>query len=157
MGSEALGQEPVVVSDCSETDLQEIARILEQAPEAAMWSDRALRESLVSAADTFLAARIRSEIAGFIAGRSMGEDAEILNLAVKESRRRRGVGTVLAVALLARYGEQKIRRVFLEVRESNRGAIALYEGLGFKQVGRRPDYYRDPAEAALILAKETCL
>ena len=57
-------------------------------------------------------------------------------------------------ALLNRYTESGTGRVFLEVRESNRGGIALYEGLGFQQVGRRERYYSDPMEAALVLAKD---
>jgi len=156
MGGEEAGQPPIAIAVCSETDVEYIARILEEAPEAARWSERGVRESLTSTGSTFLLARVRGEVAGFIVGRVIGAEAEILNLAVKRSRRRQRVGQTLAVALLAGYEEEGIRRVFLEVRESNGAAITFYEGLGFRQVGTRPDYYRNPEEAALILARESC-
>jgi [ribosomal protein S18]-alanine N-acetyltransferase len=47
--------------------------------------------------------------------------------------------------------ERGTRAVFLEVRESNAGALALYHEFGFEASGRRPRYYREPTEAALVL------
>jgi len=147
--------EDVQVGACQGGHLLEIQRILKDAPEAAMWSEEALTAVLNTAPEQFLVARTTSEIMGFVLGRTIGNEAEILNLAVRREFRRNGAGTALVSALLKQYDVRGIRRVFLEVRESNRGAIAFYEGLGFQRVGKRVGYYRDPVEGALVLSRDT--
>ena len=142
-----------VISECRREELPEITRILEGAPEAAMWSEEALGAALSADFQPFLVARSEKEIVGFILGRMIGSEAEILNLAVKKAFRRRGVGNALVKAVMAMCESSRCTRAFLEVRESNRGGIAFYEGLGFRWVGRREGYYRNPVEAALVLAR----
>ena len=110
----------VAVSACQPEDVPEVNAILDEAQEAAAWSEESLAE------------------------------------AASRANRRAGVATSLVTALMRIYSQRGVRKIFLEVRESNEGAIAFYEGLGFRQVGRRPDYYREPGEAALILAREVC-
>jgi ribosomal-protein-alanine N-acetyltransferase len=78
-------------------------------------------------------------------------DWELENIAVLPEFRRRGLGRELLTALLARARLQGAQRILLEVRESNRGAIHLYEATGFQQLGRRRAYYVNPAEDALIM------
>jgi ribosomal-protein-alanine N-acetyltransferase len=91
---------------------------------------------------------------GFAAYRSVTEDAELLNLAVTPGQQRRGVGSALVRAGVERLREKGARRVWLEVRESNHGAREFYRRIGFVQQGRRPDYYNDPCEDALLLELE---
>jgi ribosomal-protein-alanine N-acetyltransferase len=141
------------IGRCRKEELREIRRILEGAPEAALWSEEALAAALGHGSEVFLVARGAHGIEGFILGRIAGDEAEILNLAVKEEFRRRGAGSSLVKAILAGCESSGCTRVFLEVRESNQGGVAFYQGLGFRQIGRREGYYRDPAEAALILAR----
>jgi len=151
-----MSAEGVVISQCRGGELSEILRILAEAPEAAQWSQEALERVVGDTPEQFLLARIGNEIVGFILGRSVGLEEEILNLAVRKGFRRAGVGTELVRMLLAENGIAGRGKTFLEVRESNAGAIAFYEGLGFRLVGRRPGYYRDPMEAALVLLRDTC-
>lgn len=74
---------------------------------------------------------------------SMGAgEAHVLNICVAERLRRRGVGRGLLLALLAHARDRGIRDAFLEVRRSNRAAIALYHDLGFECVGQRRGYYQ---------------
>ena len=74
---------------------------------------------------------------------SMGAgEAHVLNLCVAEELRRRGVGRGLLLALLAHARDRGVRDAFLEVRRSNRSAIALYHHLGFECVGTRRGYYQ---------------
>ena len=87
-------------------------------------------------------------IVGFLAARTTFGETEILNVAVSEVRRRRGIGMKLLSERLHAAGTNV---VFLEVRESNSAARAFYEKMGFRQAGRRPNYYSDPAEPALVL------
>lgn len=118
------------------------------------WSEAGVR-SLFQSDTSFgvMATPNRSpkEVAGYLFARAIGQDAEILNLAVQPSYRRQGLGRTLLVDGLERLAARGAVRVFLEVRESNESARRLYAGQGFRVLGMRPDYYRDPREHALIL------
>ena len=92
---------------------------------------------------------------GFVCGRSVACEAEILRLAVIEEYRRRGVGHRLVQQFLVRVKKNGCRSVYLDVRESNCAAVRLYASCGFRVVGRREGYYRDPIEDALMMAKQT--
>jgi ribosomal-protein-alanine N-acetyltransferase len=83
------------------------------------------------------------------------DEGEILNLTVVRANRRHGEGTALSREMLKSFAARGVQRVFLEARESNLAGIAFYKKLGFGQVGRREGYYREPAEAALILEHST--
>lgn len=95
------------------------------------------------------------EVAGYVVARAVADEGEILNLAVAPAHQRRGIGRELAERAIAALSAQGARAVYLEVRESNTAARRLYEGLGFEAVARRPNYYRQPAEAALVLRTAT--
>ena len=75
----------------------------------------------------------------------------MMNVAVADSHRRRGIARALVEELIRQLDAYQLT---LEVRASNSPAIALYESLGFVQVGLRKNYYRKPKEDALILRKE---
>lgn len=74
-------------------------------------------------------------------------------IAVDPDYRRQGVAEAILSAFL-RFGQAHLAFLTLEVRASNAPAIALYEKLGFQQVGRRKDYYREPKEDALLLTRD---
>jgi [ribosomal protein S18]-alanine N-acetyltransferase len=145
------------VAPCRIGDLGAIAGILRLSPEAAPWSEGSLFETFQKCPDSILLARQNQQIAGFVIGRRAADEGEILNLAVRPERRRRGVGRELVQALLKSFTEKGQVRVFLEVRESNVAGICFYGSLGFQQVGRRTDYYCNPTEAALVFALTTRL
>ncbi len=136
-------------------DLVAVEAILQLSPEAAYWPVRSLTQTFEQYPSYFLVAVQDEQITGFISGRRVLDEGEILNLAVKPSGRSAGVGKALVEALLERFGRENVLQVFLEVRESNLGAITFYQGLGFRQVGKRAGYYRNPAEAALMLSLGT--
>ena len=75
------------------------------------------------------------------------------NLAVIEAYRRNGVGRALMNELLASCKSLDLAFATLEVRASNTPAVSLYKSLGFKEVGRRKNYYKEPSEDALLLTK----
>ena len=88
---------------------------------------------------------------------SMGAgEAHVLNLCIGGDLRRRGSGRALLAALLVHARDRGVRDAFLEVRRSNRGAIALYHSLGFECVGTRRGYYQaaDGREDALVYRLE---
>jgi len=135
-------------------DSAEVSRILQQSPEAVSWAERSLEESADSATGVALVSESLGEITGFVLGRQIGNEAEILNLAILPEKRRRGEGRALLEKALAEFQTRGVRRVFLEVRESNVKAIAFYKKHGFSETGRRKAYYRDPEEAALLMEKQ---
>lgn len=90
-------------------------------------------------------------LAGLAAFQLAGGEASLDTLAVAPALRRRGVGRCLLRAALESLAAQGAGCCFLEVRLSNAPAIALYQSLGFAAVGRRPGFYRAPAEDALIM------
>jgi ribosomal-protein-alanine N-acetyltransferase len=139
------------VATCRKENLGDVQQLLEASPEAAPWSKQTLAQLFQQYERYFLLCFQREEIAGFICGRRVVDEGEILNLAVKPQCRRHGVGSALTKALLEVFSGEGVHKVFLEVRESNTRAIALYQSLGFQQVGKRIGYYREPDEAALVL------
>ena len=78
----------------------------------------------------------------------------MMNVAVDPNYRRMGIAYRLIEALIAALAEKDNHSLALEVRASNTPAIALYGKMGFTDVGRRRNYYRNPREDALILRKE---
>ena len=99
----------------------------------------------------FLVAEADAEIASYVVAIDAADEGEILNLAVAEGGRRRGLGRALVQAIVDALAERGVRQVYLEVRESNAPARGLYAAFGFKDVGRRKAYYRRPVEDAIVL------
>ena len=115
------------------------------------WSETSFREALDSPWSFGLVAHTGKGTAGYLIAREVAGTAEVLNLAVSPEARRRGVARALLRAALTFLRRRRVEEVYLEVRESNRSAQALYEGLGFRPVGQRAAYYRNPKEDALVL------
>lgn len=94
------------------------------------------------------------ELLGFVLVRMVLDEWEIIHLLVSKTVRGRGIGKALMKHALAEIVDRGGRRVFLEVREGNRPAQALYKSLGFRECGRRLGYYSNPQEDARILRLE---
>ncbi|MGE5802777.1 MAG: ribosomal protein S18-alanine N-acetyltransferase [Gemmatimonadota bacterium] len=122
---------------------------IEQRVFADPWSTQDFRDCVSFA--LFLVAEEHAQIAGYVVALDAADEGEILNLAVAEGGRRRGLGRALVEAIIAALSERGVRQVYLEVRESNAAARALYAAFGFKDVGRRKAYYRRPVEDAIVL------
>jgi ribosomal-protein-alanine N-acetyltransferase len=132
-------------------DAPEVTSLLAATPEATLWSESDLLRMRELTGVTALVAEEPGGISGIVIGRRVGNEAEVLNLAVRQEKRRKGEGKRLVGKLLDEYRRLRVSRVFLEVRESNAGAVVFYEGLGFRAVGVRKDYYQDPREPALVM------
>jgi ribosomal-protein-alanine N-acetyltransferase len=96
----------------------------------------------------------RGEVAGYVVAWTVADEAEIANVAVAPSLRGRGFGGRLLDAALHEVERRGAGAVFLEVRESNVAARALYAARRFVEVGRRRAYYRRPQEDALVLRRD---
>ena len=118
------------------------------------WSENSIRSELTNKLSLWLVAVDCDRVAGYIGSQTVLGWADMMNLCVSPDYRRQGIGEKLAVELERQLREEKVECLTLEVRVSNAPAIALYEKLGFRQVGKRPRYYEKPREDALILRKE---
>ena len=118
------------------------------------WSENSIRSELTNPLSLWLVAEEDGILLGYIGSQSVMDEADVMNVAVDPNRRREGIALKLVEALVAALNEKNVRALLLEVRASNEPAKALYERQGFAQVGKRPNYYRNPKEDALILKKE---
>ena len=142
--------EPYRIRPAERADVPALARI-ERRCFSDPWSERGILESIQSETTIALVAENTEGELGYLMARLSGEEGEILNLAVLPGHRRRGLGRQLLEQGLALLVGRGVREAYLEVRESNRAARDLYLGFGFRPVGMRPHYYRNPAEDALVL------
>ena len=133
------------------TDIGVIAAI-EQSSFSHPWPDCLLREELKRAEpDGIWVMRCAEEgVLGFLSVHTLVDELEILSVAVQTSHRGRGLGKDLVLKAIAIAREERCERVLLEVRESNHVAQRLYKTLGFESVGRRPNYYQQPPEDAIL-------
>ena len=137
-----MSDEALTLRPAGEADLADVARIQAASPEAAQWD---VRDYL---SHDFVVAAVDGRIAGFAVARRVAEDeSELLNLAVDPAFRRRGIARHLLRTLTARFAGA----LWLEVRESNIRARKLYETLGFTEMNRRRDYYRNSGESAIVM------
>ncbi len=120
------------------------------------WSIKSVESELNNPLSLWLVALDGERVVGYIGSQTVLGEGDMMNLAVAPDYRRMGIGEGLVNALVAALNERGAARLALEVRASNAPAIALYEKLGFVVAGRRPNYYRNPKEDALIMRKEWC-
>lgn len=118
------------------------------------WSENMIQSSMDSRLSCWLVAELDGCVVGYVGSESVLDSADMMNIAVSPDYRQQGIAQALVGALMAQLQKKNVLFLLLEVRASNDPAIALYGKLGFEQVGRRPRYYRNPREDALILRKE---
>lgn len=137
-------------------DLPRVLEIAAGLKDAPQWTEAAWLHALDSAVSPRRVALAAVEPAdgallGFAVTSLMPPQAELETIAVAGESQRRGIGGTLLNALAAQLDCEGIEEFWLEVRESNRAALALYRLAGFAQTGRRKNYYRDPEEDGLLL------
>ena len=93
------------------------------------------------------------EVQAWCCGMSVGTDAELLKITVHPAKRRKGIAEALLLELCVQFAKRDARQIFLEVRLQNIPALRLYEKLGFQETGRRKNYYKGPADDAVILVR----
>ena len=118
------------------------------------WSESSIASELSNPLSCWLVAVEGEKVAGYIGSQTVMGETDMMNVAVHPDFRRQGVAQTLILALVDALKERGSHWLMLEVRQSNAPARALYEKLGFAEVGRRKNYYSKPREDALILRKE---
>ena len=140
---------PLEIRRLTYADLPELIAI-ERRAFPTPWSLAMFVLELSKPASVCLAALREGQMVGFLICSRYDTVWHIMNVAVDPDRRRQGIARRLLTALLRRIDVEGARFT-LEVRESNTGAIALYERFGFRAAGRRRRYYQDNGEDAVIM------
>ncbi len=149
----------ILITRMTEHDLLEVVEI-EETSGLSRWGWAAYYAELQGVnRDLMLIARVapapkieHQRIAGYIVARESAGELHINNVAVRDQYRRRGIGNALLSRIVNTAKGLKVKMAFLEVRSSNRAAQALYEKNGFKAIARRPNYYTDPQEDAVVMS-----
>lgn len=132
---------------------REIAAGLVEAPQ---WPEAAYRQALDAGSSPrrlVLAAERGERLIGFAVAAVVAGEAELESIAVERAVQRAGVGRALLEALVDAARGLGAERFLLEARVSNEPALRLYRALGFVENGRRPRYYRDPEEDAVLMER----
>jgi ribosomal-protein-alanine N-acetyltransferase len=148
----------ITVSVPAESDIASILEIeLDSQPEP--WTEKSFLEEIERAslfvaraavADSSACA-FSGDIVGYICFWSVGDEVQILNVAVRKPMRRQGIARKLIEFAIRTGRNRRARIATLEVRESNMAARRLYESLGFRITGERPGYYGMQNESAILM------
>jgi ribosomal-protein-alanine N-acetyltransferase len=117
------------------------------------WSAQSFTDSL-SREDTLFLVCVEEEtgkVAGYMGMYLSFDEADITNVAVSKSARRKGCGTLLVETAKIKARERQAAYMLLEVRVSNEAAIALYKKMGFEEIGIRKNFYDFPTEDAKLM------
>lgn len=118
------------------------------------WNEAMLEEELYNDTASFIVAEGEDgQVLGYAGLHVILDEGYIDNVAVRPTCRRQGIADRL-LDVFCRFGQANLAFLTLEVRPSNTAAVALYEKHGFREAGRRKDYYENPKEDALLLTRE---
>lgn len=118
------------------------------------WSEKSIASELENPLSLWLVAEENGQVFGYVGSQTVLDESDMMNVAVDPRFRRQGIARALIETLIAELAKMGSRCLRLEVRVSNENARALYERMGFQQLGLRKNYYHNPKEDALILGKE---
>lgn len=148
--SSAERRAPVALRPARESDIEAVLAI-EHASFGDPWNRSAFVDLLDDPRVAFLIADEGGAVRGYVVAWFVLDEGEIGNLAVASEARRHGIGARLLDGAIDAVRKADVDALYLEVRDSNASARALYATRGFVEVGRRRDYYRRPKEDALVL------
>lgn len=138
-------------------DLDRVLSIAAALPTAPHWPRQTYLDALNPSGSPQRLALV-AESAGLIVGFAilsiLAPEAELESIAVAPEAQRQGIGSTLLQAACAAAFSQRAATLFLEIRASNTSAAALYRHSGFRETGRRPGYYADPKEDAILMARD---
>ncbi|MDE0545431.1 ribosomal protein S18-alanine N-acetyltransferase [Microbacterium sp. C7(2022)] len=119
------------------------------------WSEAMMAEEIASPHGWYIVDEQAGALVGYAGLRAVrgAKDADVQTITIAESARGRGRGRALLRALMAEASDRGVHDVFLEVRDDNPVAQALYVSEGFQEIGRRPRYYQpDDVDAVVMKA-----
>ncbi|MDG3228726.1 ribosomal protein S18-alanine N-acetyltransferase [Streptococcus suis] len=135
--------------DGQENLAEAVLAVMQSVYDQSPWTLEQIVSSMTSQYEDYYLAYEGQELVGFLAVQTVLDEMEILQIAVKTDFQRLGIASQLMAAVMDWDGD-----IFLEVRESNSAAQALYTRQHFTKIGKRKDYYRYPVEDAVIMKRE---
>jgi ribosomal-protein-alanine N-acetyltransferase len=137
-------------------DIPEVVRI-DQMSFSLPWPEQSYRYEVREnkAARCFVAEATDQRIVAMIVSWMIVDELHVATLATHEEHRREHIASLLLAEALRDARGLGAKRVFLEVRESNAAALEMYQKFGFEAAGRRPNYYRDNGEDAILMTLES--
>jgi len=144
----------VCIRAMAEGDVDRVAAIAASLGTAPQWARSSYTAAIAPGGiprRIALVAEVGGEVAGFVVASVVVPQAELESIVVAAAAQGQGIGAVLLAALMGELRLSRVAEVSLELRESNRMAGRLYERAGFREVGRRRGYYREPEEDAVLL------
>ena len=142
----------MMITEMGERHVSEVAE-LEKLCFHDPWSEKSIAGELNNLLSLWVVAVEDDRVVGYVGSQTVCGESDMMNIAVHPDYRRRGIARSLVEYLIRELANRGSECLTLEVRSSNESAQALYEMLGFQQVGLRKNYYRNPREDALILRK----
>ncbi|HFI0302035.1 TPA: ribosomal protein S18-alanine N-acetyltransferase [Streptococcus suis] len=135
--------------DGQENLAEAVLVVMQSVYDQSPWTLEQIASSMASQDEDYYLAYEGQELVGFLAVQTVLDEMEILQIAVKTDFQRLGIASQLMAAVMDWEGD-----IFLEVRDSNSAAQALYTRQHFTKIGKRKDYYRNPVEDAVIMKRE---
>lgn len=117
------------------------------------WSYRDVQDLICTEGGMCFTATENGEVIAYVIGRLIAPEGEIYRVAVAPHKRQRGIGYRLLDYAVKTSKGQGLERLFLEVRSRNIPAIRLYTAYGFKEIGVRKRYYKDPEDDAIVMLR----
>lgn len=114
------------------------------------WNETTFEKELSSTNSYYIVAKENNEIVGFAGIKYVLDEADIMNVVTKKSKRNLGIATQLLNELIHFAQQENIKKLTLEVNEKNLPAIHLYEKLGFKKIAERKKYYQNTYDAFIM-------
>ncbi|HFI0450759.1 TPA: ribosomal protein S18-alanine N-acetyltransferase [Streptococcus suis] len=135
--------------DGQENLAEAVLAVMQSVYDQSPWTLEQIVSSMAGQDEDYYLAYEGQELVGFLAVQTVLDEMEILQIAVKADFQRLGIASQLMTAVMDWEGD-----IFLEVRESNNAAQALYTRQHFTKIGKRKDYYRNPVEDAVLMKRE---
>ncbi|HFI0702606.1 TPA: ribosomal protein S18-alanine N-acetyltransferase [Streptococcus suis] len=135
--------------DGQENLAEAVLAVMQSVYDQSPWTLEQIASSMASQDEDYYLAYEGQELVGFLAVQTVLDEMEILQIAVRADFQRLGIASQLMAAVMGWDGD-----IFLEVRESNSAAQALYTRQHFTKIGKRKDYYRHPVEDAVLMKRE---
>ena len=141
----------IKISQMNLSDLNNIKDILTTEFDD-FWSKNILNDELLNPYSKYIVAKLENEIVGFAGLKIIFDEADIMNIVVKKSYRKNGIGSLLLENLINIANNLNLNTLTLEVNEKNLNAIHLYECFDFEKIDTRKNYYKN--NTAIIMQKQ---
>lgn len=143
----------MIIREMQIDDLEQVM-VIERENFSVPWTETGFFTFLIRQDAIFLVAEEENRIRGYCGVLTVLDEGDITNVSVDKNCRGRGIGRALVQGIIDRTAQAGVTTLHLEVRESNEGAIALYEKMGFEKTGIRKNYYEAPTEDGILMCRK---